>query len=183
MAHSGFLVADEARIERVLDDLARRIHAVHGPELRVVGIRRRGVPVAEVLARRLGSLGGRQVPLGTIELERYADDLTLLHDEPQVGAIDLPFEPGGATVLIVDDVLYSGRTFLEAVAHLVRAGAMKVELAALCARGASEVPVRADFVGLRLDVGESDVIEVRAPPYEATWEVRLFHREDLRATG
>jgi pyrimidine operon attenuation protein/uracil phosphoribosyltransferase len=82
-------------------------------------------------------------------------------------------------VLLVDDVIYSGRTFLKAVTHLDAAGAEAIHLAALCSRGENEVPVYADFVAMQIDVGEGNVIEVHAPPFEEEWGVWLFHREDL----
>lgn len=175
----GFLIADADRIESILDGLARRIHAELDPAVRLVGILRRGEPVARELADRLAVLRGREVEVGTVRLKRYADDLTLLHEEPELGEEELPFPVEGAHVLLVDDVVYSGRTFLQAVGHLTAAGARVVHLAVLCARGDNEVPVHTGFVGLEMDVGEGNVVEVHAPPYEDHWGIHLFHQEDL----
>lgn len=175
----GFLLADAARVGAALDLLARRIHAELGAGVRVVGILRRGVPLAQELARRLAALRGEAVEVGTLRLKRYADDLTVLHDEPELGETDLPFDVEGARILLVDDVIYSGRTFLKALTHLDAAGARAVHLGALCSRGAQEVPLDADFVAMRIDVGKGNVVEVHAPPYEEAWAVRLFHQEDL----
>lgn len=175
----GFLVADRERVGLLLDGLARRVHAALGTDVRVVGVLRRGVPLARELARRLGDLRGEEVEVGELRLKRYADDLTILHQEPELDEEELPFPVEGARVLLVDDVVYSGRTFLKAVAHLDGAGASEVHLAALCSRGANEVPVHAEFVGLQVDVGEGNVVEVHAPPYEEGWGVFLFHQEDL----
>lgn len=181
MDDAGFLIADEARIENVLDRLARRIHAELGADVRIVGILRRGAPISEALGRRLAALRGDDVEVGTLRLKRYADDLTVLHDRPELKETDLPFEVEDARVLLVDDVIYSGRTLLEAVAHVHGAGARSIHLAALCSRGANEIPVHADFVGFRADVGEGKVVEVHAPPYEEEWAVRLVHREDIHS--
>lgn len=175
----GFLIADRDRIDRALDGLARRIHGALGADFRVVGILRRGLPLARALAARLGDLRGEPVPVGELRLKRYADDLTLLHEDPHLEEDDLPFEVKGERLLLVDDVVYSGRTFLKAVCHLAGRGAARVHLAALCSRGVNEVPVHADFVGMRIDVGEGRVIEVHAPPFEDEWAVHLFHEEDL----
>lgn len=178
-ASAGFLIADETRVGSALDLLARRVDAELGGDVCVVGILRRGAPLARALGRRLAVLRGEDVAVGALRLERYADDLTVLHDEPRLGESDLPFDVEGASVLLVDDVIYSGRTFLKAVTHLGESGARAVHLAALCSRGGNEVPVHADFVAMHIDVGEGNVVEVHAPPYEETWAVRLLHREDV----
>lgn len=178
----GFVIADEDRIGAVLDDMTRRIHAALEPDVRLVGILRRGVPLARALAGRLSDLRGDEVSVGELRLKRYADDLSVLHDDPRLEEDGLPFEVEGARLLLVDDVIYSGRTFLKAVAHLVGRGARRVRLAALCSRGENTVPVHADFVGMQIDVGEGNVIEVHAPPFEEEWAVHLFHQEDLQAS-
>ena len=175
----GFLIADAARVSSLLDAMARRIHAELGPEARVVGILRRGAPLARELGDRLSVLRDEDVEVGTLELKRYADDLTLIHEQPELKASDLPFDPEGAVVILVDDVAYSGRTFLKAVQHLAAAGASAIHLCALCSRGDNEVPVSTRFVGLQVDVGEGNVVEVHAPPYEDEWAVWLFHQEDV----
>lgn len=177
----GFLIADRDRIDGALGEMARRIHGSTGSDLRVVGILRRGVPLARALAKRLSRLRGEEVSVGELRLKRYADDLSVLHDEPRLEEDELPFEVEGADLLLVDDVIYSGRTFLKAVCHLVGRGAHRVRLAALCSRGENAVPVRADFVGMQIDVGEGNVVEVHAPPFEEGWAVHLFHQRDLQA--
>lgn len=178
-ASTGFLVADEARVLTALDSLTRRIHATLGPDLRVVGILRRGAPLAREIGRRLADLREAAVDVGSLRLKRYADDLTVRYDEPELDETELSFEVEGAQVLLVDDVIYSGRTFLKAVTHLDAAGASAIHLAALCSRGENEVPVYADYVAMQIDVGEGNVVEVHAPPFEEGWGVGLFHREDL----
>lgn len=176
----GFLIADEERVSAALDRLARRIHAVLGAEVRVVGILRRGAPLAEEIARRLAALRGEEVEVGTLRLKRYADDLSVLHEEPELRDAELPFDVEGAGVLLVDDVIYSGRTFLKAVTHLDAAGARAVHLATLCSRDGNQVPLSAAFIAMQIDVGEGNVIEVHAPPFEESWGVWLFHRRDLQ---
>lgn len=175
----GFEIADRERIDEALDRLARRIHGTLGGDFRVVGVLRRGLPLARALAERIGDLRGEDVPVGELRLKRYSDDLSVLHEDPRLDEEDFPFEVEGERILLVDDVVYSGRTFLKAACHLAGRGAARVHLAALCSRGPNEMPVHADFVGLRIDVGEGRVIEVHAPPFEDEWAVLLFHRADL----
>ena len=177
----GFRIADAARVSSLLDGLARRIHGALGAEAHVVGILRRGAPLAREIGDRLSVLRGEELEVGTLELKRYADDLSLIHEKPELKGSDLPFDPEGASVILVDDVAYSGRTFLEAVGHLVAAGASEIHLCALCSRGENEVPVSTRFVGLQVDVGEGKLVEVHAPPYEDEWAVWLFHQEDVDA--
>lgn len=175
----GFLIADAERVSVVLDDLARRLHARLGDDFALVGIRRRGVPLAEALQERLERLRGADVDLGEIELKRYADDLALLHDKPKLGGQEIPFELEGATVVLVDDVEYTGRTLLTAANVLLAAGAAEVHGAMLASRGETEVPAYAAFTGLRLDVGDANVIEVHAPPYEDDLAICILHREEV----
>lgn len=122
--------------------------------------------------------GGGPVPVSEITLKRYAEDLTVLHERPELGGRpELDVE--GRRVVLVDDVLYSGRTLFRAVELLVDAGAAEVHAAVLCSRGPNEVPVHADFVGLQLDVGGENAIEVHVPPYEERLRIVLRHRKDV----
>lgn len=180
---SGFVIAGPEEVEAVLRRMAASVRALVGEAddagpLCLVGIRRRGVPLAERLSRALAERTGRPVEVGELALKRYADDLTVLHETPRLEA-SLDLEVDGRTVLAVDDVLYSGRTLFRAVQLLVEEGASRVHTAVLCSRGGNEVPVHADVTGRRLDVGERNVIEVHAPPYEERLGVVLRHREDV----
>lgn len=176
----SFRVADRARFDRLLDGMARRIAALGGGDLELLGVRRRGVPLAERLANRLSERGegqGRLVRVQEVALKRYADDLTLLHDRPELQEEpDLDVE--GKSVLVVDDVLYTGRTLFRAARIAVAAGADRVRAAVLCSRGENEVPVTAAVTGLQLDVGESGVVEVHVPPYEETPGIHLVRGTD-----
>lgn len=164
---ASFRVADRAGVEAVLDGMAAGIHARLGEEpYALLGVLRRGAPLAGRLADRIAARAGGRPPVGEIRLERYADDLTVLHERTRLEEPDLPFEVEGATVVVVDDVLYTGRTLLRAADWLASRGAGRIACAVLCSRGPNEMPVAAEFVGLRLDVGEPNVIEVRIPPYE-----------------
>lgn len=171
-----FRLATAGEVEELLDRMAARVRAELGPAPAVVGIRRRGVPLARALAGRLGDSGDRAPRPGEITLERYSEDLEVLHERPRLGGSELPEGLEGETVLLVDDVLYSGRTLLRAVGRVAEAGAGRVHCAVLCSRGGSEVPVTADFVGLQLDVGERNIVEVRVPRYDDELAIDLRRR-------
>lgn len=176
-ADGSFRVADRERFGRLLDDMARRIVALGEDDLELLGVRRRGVPLAERLADRLGEEQGRDVPVQEIVLKRYADDLTLLHDRPELEE-EPELDVAGKSVLVVDDVLYTGRTLFRAAQIAVAAGADRVRAAVLCSRGTNDVPVTAVVTGLQLDVGESGVVEVHVPPYEEVPGIRLVRKPD-----
>lgn len=171
-------IADRDRVGELLDDMAARLHATLEAPAALVGIRRRGAPLAELLAPRLEALGASAVPVGELELTRYADDLSVLHENPELSGEHLPSELGSRTVILVDDVLYTGRTLLSAAARVAEAGAERVRATVLCSRDRNHVPVFADPVGMQLDVGPAFLIEVRAPPYEDELAVMIRRRPE-----
>jgi pyrimidine operon attenuation protein/uracil phosphoribosyltransferase/prolyl-tRNA editing enzyme YbaK/EbsC (Cys-tRNA(Pro) deacylase) len=166
-------LADRARVGELLDALAAQVRARLGGvgDLVIVGIHRRGIPLARLLAERLGQ--GR---VQALCLKRYSDDLAVLHDQPRLDERRFPLDVDGRTVLLVDDVLYTGRTLRRAVDHLSARGASRVYTAVLCARGGREVPVRADFAGLRLELEADAIVDVHVPPYEPALAIVLRRR-------
>jgi pyrimidine operon attenuation protein/uracil phosphoribosyltransferase len=186
MGQSGeYRVADRERVDRVLDRMAASVLATLRGVPLVVGILRRGVPLARALAQRMGVLAGQPVPVAEVRLKRYADDLALLHREPQLELVTPELDVRDASVLLVDDVLYTGHTVLRAASWLAALGAGRVHVAVLCVRDVTEleVPVRADFVGLRLEVEPASIIKVHVPPYEEDWSVILTRRPSVPAAG
>mgnify|MGYP006296414219 CR=1 FL=1 len=175
----GFLVADENRIQKVLRRLSHRVYGAFDEAPVIIGIRRRGVPLAERLAAHLRENHRWTPTVGEVTLKRYTDDLTLLHDRPKLTEDSLTACVDGAGVLLVDDVLYTGRTLLRAAEFLLAAGADCAHSAVLCSRDQPEVPVAANFVGLRLDVGTANVVEVNLPPYEDRSAIILRHRDEV----
>lgn len=146
----------------------------------VVGILRRGAPLADQLCARLNQLGRtKDVARLDLEIKRYADDLTILHPETKIrevpghDEIDL----AGRTVVIVDDVLYHGYSMLRAVQYLVPKKPAAIRTVTLVDRGVTKLPVRADVVGLRLDVAPQDVVECNVPPYEDEFKIELLQLE------
>lgn len=167
-------ICDGAAVERMIlsmaDELARTRRP--GVPLRLVGVRTRGVPLAHRLASELARLSGVEVPVGALDITLYRDDLGLTPAWPVLRGTEIPFNIGGADVVLVDDVLFTGRTVraaLNAVCDLGRPAS--VRLAVLVDRGHRELPVRADVIGLELATGRDDHVSVRLRPADPADEI------------
>ncbi len=174
---SAVLLADADEVEDLLDRLAEQIRPHVGERTALVGILRRGAPLAHRLAERLSRYTGFAVPVGELEVRRYSDTLELLHERPELNDAPLALEVEGRHLVLVDDVLYSGESLFRAACHLRSAGARRLQTAVLCTRGGdTTVPIRGDYVGLHLDVGGNWIVECRVPPYEERLGIRLVPR-------
>ena len=150
-------------IERALKRMAREVvERARDGQLAIVGIRRGGVHLAERLRRELAGALGRDVPLGTLDISLYRDDLSELSVAPVVGPTDIRFPVTGKTIVLVDDVLYTGRTVRAALDELVDFGRpRRVLLAVLVDRGGRELPIAPDVVGAQLEVPANEQVEVQ----------------------
>jgi pyrimidine operon attenuation protein/uracil phosphoribosyltransferase len=159
------VVLEQDDIARALKRIAHEIaeRNAHGDgDLAIVGIHRRGVPLARRLQPVLSELQGVDVPLGWIDISFYRDDLGLRPEAPVVSASQIDFALDGATVVIVDDVLFTGRTVRAAIEALLSYGRpAKVQLAVLVDRGHRELPIRPDYVGKNLPTARSERVNVR----------------------
>jgi pyrimidine operon attenuation protein/uracil phosphoribosyltransferase len=159
----GLAVLDAEEIRRALTRIAHEIlERTHGgDEVILLGIPTRGVPLAHRLAARIGEFEGLKVPCGSLDVTLHRDDLRL-HPARALGRTELP--PGGVdgkTVVLVDDVLYSGRTVRAALDALNDLGRPRaVQLAVLVDRGHRELPIRADYVGKNLPTSQREVVHV-----------------------
>lgn len=176
------LVMDGDDIRRALLRMAHEIlERNHGADgLVLLGIPRRGVPLAQRLAANIGQIEGATVPSGSLDIALYRDDL---RRRPFVPVQDtrIPADLDGATVVLVDDVLFTGRTVraaLDAVADLGRPAA--VQLAVLVDRGHRELPIRADFVGKNIPTRRTEDIEVRVQAIDGEDAVRIVGREEAK---
>ncbi|MFP5401253.1 MAG: phosphoribosyltransferase family protein [Gammaproteobacteria bacterium] len=167
------------QLEVIVDDMARRAAGLLTGRTRVaiVGILRRGAPLADRLHARLRDRWGLADCLRLdLKIQRYADDLTLIHpdtrltENPAHAALDLT----GLTVLVVDDVMYHGHSMLRAVQYLAGKQPAELRTVVLVDRGVSKLPVRTDIAGVRLDVAPSDIIECNVPPYEDHFRIDLL---------
>ncbi len=164
MAESArrILTADEIR--RALIRISHEIVEKHGgtADLALVGIQRRGVPLAQRLQAAIAAHEGVTLPLGTLDITFHRDDLARVARQPHVKGTDLSFDLEASTIVIVDDVLYTGRTVRAAMDALVEHGRPKaVRLAVLIDRGHRELPIRADHVGKNVPTASDEIIRVR----------------------
>jgi pyrimidine operon attenuation protein/uracil phosphoribosyltransferase len=168
-----------AQLDAVLDNMAWQAAGFLTTKERImiVGILRRGAPLAEMLHKRLtNQFDLANISLMNLQIKRYADDLTLLHPEtkltenPMQASLDLT----DTTILVVDDVMFRGHSMLRAVEYLARKRAAEIRTAVLVDRGANKLPVRIDIAGVRLDVAPPDIIECNVPPYEREFKIDLL---------
>jgi len=146
-------------------------------EMMLVGIRTRGVPLAERLAGELERLEGERPPLGTLDITLYRDDLSLVAPKPLVKGTDFPIEIQGRTLVLCDDVLYTGRTVRAALDALLDFGRPRsVRLAVLVDRGWRELPIQADVVGRKVPTSASEVIKVSFEETDGATQVQILDR-------
>jgi len=169
-----------SEIERTLIRLAHEIVEKNNgiADLAFVGIRRRGVPLAERLAKIIQRIEKKPVPVGTLDITLYRDDLTTLGPKPVVQKTELEFPVAGKSVVLVDDVLYTGRTTRGALDALFRGGRPKrVQLCVLIDRGHRELPIEAAFVGRMVQTTDNQIIEVKLREVDNAEKVLLMEKQ------
>jgi pyrimidine operon attenuation protein/uracil phosphoribosyltransferase len=157
-------IMDADDMSRALTRMAHQIlEQNRGPEnLILVGIQRRGAPLAERIAELMSGFEGGDVPVGVLDITLYRDDLQLVAKQPVVGKTKLPGSIEDEVVVLVDDVLFTGRTVRAAMDELMDFGRPKaVQLAVLIDRGHREIPIRADFVGKNVPTSAKEIISVK----------------------
>jgi pyrimidine operon attenuation protein/uracil phosphoribosyltransferase len=174
MGPTEMLIRDAAGLQSALNELADRIAEGRraGAPLRLVGVRSRGVPIAERLAGRLAAILGQAVPVGALDITLYRDDLGDGNRWPVLLGTEIPFAVDGAEIVLVDDVLYTGRTVraaLNAICDLGRPA--QVRLVVLVDRGHRELPIRADAVGLEIATDRSETVRVHIRPVDPVDEI------------
>jgi pyrimidine operon attenuation protein/uracil phosphoribosyltransferase len=148
-------------------------------KLAFAGIMRRGVPLARRLSAKIGALEKRTVPVGVLDIRLYRDDLSAIADRPVVAATEIPFPVTGMDVVLVDDVLYTGRTVRAALDALFRHGRpARVQLLVLIDRGHRELPIEARYVGRVVPTSARETIEVELQEIDQTEKVTLVERLD-----
>lgn len=170
---------DAARMNRAIRRMAIEIVEKNRgiDELMIVGIRSRGVPIGERIAREIEQLEGRPVPFGIIDITLYRDDLTTIAPQPVVKPTKLPEPIDDKIVVLVDDVLYTGRTVRAALDALIDFGRPKaVQLAVLIDRGHRELPIHADVVGKVVPTDAEEVIKVKLVETDGEDEVLIMER-------
>ena len=181
-------IMDEATMMRTLMRMAHQITEKNKgvEDVCIVGIERRGKPLAEQLgpnwggaynARNIGIIEGKSVPCGHLDIHYYRDDLTPDENGPVFKTASLPFEVVNKKIVLVDDVLYTGRTVRAAIEAVFSLGRPKeIQLAILIDRGHRELPIRADYVGKNIPTSGSEIVSVRIPPIDSETGVVLYDR-------
>jgi pyrimidine operon attenuation protein/uracil phosphoribosyltransferase len=168
---------DAPAIRRALDRIAHEIIEKNG-SLRgvvLVGIQTRGVPLSRRLAQRLGEIEGKAPPGGVLDINLYRDDLSRIAYHPVLRTTDIPFDIDALRVVLVDDVLFTGRTIRAALDGLMDLGRPeRIQLAVLVDRGHRELPIRADFVGKNVPTAETEHVEVRLEETDGADEVSIL---------
>jgi len=146
-------------------------------DLCLVGIRNRGAYLAKRLGDSIQAIDKARVPVGILDITLYRDDLTLIAQQPLVHKTEIDFDITGKSIVLVDDVLYTGRTVRAALDALVDFGRPKsIQLAALIDRGHRELPVRADYVGKNVPTSQKETVEVRLAETDGCDEVVIIER-------
>jgi pyrimidine operon attenuation protein/uracil phosphoribosyltransferase len=174
-------IMDGSRMKRALSRLASEIvEENHGAkDLYLVGIRRRGVPLAERLAEKIEVLEGLRPLYGIMDITLYRDDLSTVGANPIVNRTELDADIEGKTIVLVDDVLYTGRTIRAALDQLMDFGRpKKVQLAVLIDRGREhrELPIQADFIGKVVPTKQTEIIKVMLKEFDDIEAVGIFER-------
>ena len=168
-----------SEIDRTLVRLAHEIleKTEDLDKLAFLGIRRRGVPIAQRLARKIESIEKRQILVGILDISLYRDDLSLVANQPVVNATEIPFSITGLDVILCDDVLYTGRTSRAALNALFDHGRpARVQLLALIDRGHREIPVNASYTGRTIQTTPNEIVEVRLKEVDNDERVMLVER-------
>jgi pyrimidine operon attenuation protein / uracil phosphoribosyltransferase len=172
-------IMSASEIDRTLIRLAHEILEKTGDldKLAFIGIRRRGVPIAQRLAKKIESLENRKIPVGILDINLYRDDLTTVDIKPVVSSTEIPFSVQGKDIILMDDVLYTGRTIRAALDALFDHGRPgRVQLLVLIDRGHRELPIEARFVGRVVQTTDTEIIEVKFQEIDAMEKVLLVEK-------
>ncbi len=167
MSGRQIMTADEIRraTVRISHEIVEKQAGTAG--LALVGIQRRGVPLARRIAESIAEHEGVELAVGALDITFYRDDLSLIAQQPVVKGTDLPFDLNGSTIVLVDDVLYTGRTIRAAMDALVDFGRPQaIRLAVLVDRGHRELPIRADHVGKNVPTSREEVVRVHLTEFD-----------------
>jgi pyrimidine operon attenuation protein/uracil phosphoribosyltransferase len=170
-------ILDEEAVERAITRISHQILERNNGAGNVVliGIRTRGVPIAKRIQSNIEKFEGVQVPLGILDITLYRDDLSLISSHPIINGTDIAFSIAEKNVVLVDDVLYTGRTARAAIDAIIDMGRPKtIQLAALIDRGHRELPIRADYVGKNLPTAESEIVVVKMEQCDGETGVAIY---------
>jgi len=172
-------ILDAEAVSRSLKRMAHEIieHNKGTQDLVIVGVRTRGAFLAERLAKLIGEIDGTAPPVGILDITLYRDDLSSIAQQPVVHKTEINFDIEEKKVVLVDDVLYTGRTVRAALDEIIDFGRPQfIQLAVLVDRGHRELPIRADYVGKNIPTAVKEIVEVRLVESEGTDEVVVLEK-------
>jgi len=173
------VLMDEAAIKRSLVRIAHEIIEKNKgtSNIALVGIKSRGVPLARIISENIEKIEGENIFVGELDIKHYRDDLTEVEELPKASPLDNPIDVTGKDIILVDDVLFTGRTVRAAIEAIFSMGRpSSIQLAILVDRGHRELPFRADFVGKNVPTSTSELIKVHLPDYDDSFCVKLYQR-------
>jgi pyrimidine operon attenuation protein / uracil phosphoribosyltransferase len=166
-------------IGRTLQRLAHEIVEKSGgtKDLALIGVRRRGVPLSQRLAKIIQTFSGIEIPVGVLDITLYRDDLSTVAPQPVVQSTEIPFDVDGRDLVLVDDVLYTGRTVRAGMNGLFDLGRpRRIRLCVLVDRGHRELPIEASFIGRTVETSDTEIVEVRLQEIDHEERVMLVDR-------
>lgn len=172
-------IMDENTIEKALIRISHEIleRNEDAGDLAIVGIRKRGEYLARRIADRIKKINSSEIPMGALDITLYRDDLTQVSEQPLVHATEIDFNIDGKKIILVDDVLYTGRTIRCALDALIDFGRpSQIQLAVLIDRGHRELPIRADYVGKNVPTSLDEIIEVKLAESDGKDEVVICEK-------
>ena len=171
------VLMDESAVKRALIRISHEIIERNKgiDNIVFIGIKTRGVPIAETLSDNINQFEGCKPPVGELDINHYRDDLTEAHIMPEVIKPILPFDVTGKDIILVDDVLFTGRTVRAAIEAIFSLGRpSSIQLAILVDRGHRELPIRADYVGKNVPTSTNELISVLLSPTDGQTTVNLY---------
>lgn len=177
MSQFKAMLMDKTAVDRALKRIAHEIlERNRGCEnMCIIGIKSRGIPLAQLIADNIAKIENTEIPTGELDITFYRDDFYPATVDPVLHCSEIPFDITGMNVVLVDDVLYTGRTVRAAMDALMKKGrAATIQLAVLIDRGHRDLPIRGDYVGKNVPTSKSEHILVRIPPMDDITAVELY---------
>jgi len=178
MKQTGYkVIMDREDIDRILTRIAHEIVERNRDceELYLIGIRKRGVTLAQRISEKIKGIKGGEIPIGALDITLYRDDLSEIDAQPVIKKTEIPFSVKGKKIILIDDVLYTGRTIRAALDGIIDLGRPQfIQLAILLDRGHRELPIRADYIGKNIPTSRKELVEVKLMEDDGTEEVVLI---------
>ena len=174
------MLMDEVSLSRAVKRISHEIIEKNKgcEDLCVIGIRRRGVPLAKMICENIKQIEGQAVPMGMLDITLYRDDVKYDVKDPIILAADIPFSVKGKKIVLVDDVLYTGRTVRAAIDAIISLGRPScIQLAILVDRGHRELPIRGDYIGKNIPTSREERVYVHLPETDSEWGVFIAKKE------